>query len=1022
MREWLPAASYDRPVTVLMAFVALLVLGVISWTRMPVQMMPDGFELGFLWVQVPYSNASPAETDEEIVRPVEAQISTVPGIASLNSTASSGSGGFGLEFHNGVDLDQAYNAVVDRLERAMVDLPEEVERYWVYKYNPNDNPIIWAGVELPPDMEDPYYVMTRVVQPRLERIPGVASLDVWGVPQRSVYIDYDKERTYAAGVDLGTVVGGLQSGNFQMSSGRINDRGLIRHARSLARLNSVEDIRRFPVKTGVNLEDIADVQMRSAYSANLNRINGADAAALALKKEASANTVEVAKAVKEAFRELEADPRVQGAHFFVFFNQGDLIEDSVDTLATTAITGGLFALVILYLFLREWKMTLLIAASIPFSLMITIAALYFRGDTLNLLSLMGLMLAVGMVVDNAIVVVETIYRRRAEGAGVRAAAVGGTAEVNLAILMSTLTTMVVFLPVILMSENAMLGFFMSVLGLPVVLALGASLLVALVFAPLATKYMGKASIRKDPAWLLWLSKRYSRVLKWVLSHRVDAAMGLFFMAVFTFMVAIPGLDWTGSPDENLNDFAIRFEVPPQMGMGDRDAVLREIEEVVETHKEEWGVRVYRSRLSSNSNHGRINVYLEAGGMDREDVMDAAREVLPSGRPGVKATIGWDSGDEGGGGGAQTITLQINGEDMDTLTALAEEVARRAETVPGVMEVHQDVVNDGADELRLRIDRHATGRYGVSAAQVGRTVGFAMRGTALPSLQDGEKEIPVQSRFSLEDRSDLDTLLDFEIWSPEKQILVPMRTLTSTEMGKGPSSIRRNNRRTGVGITLDLEEDAAFLDVFAGVDAALADMAFPRGYDWSKGKRFDQQGQDDEAMWLALMLSVCFVFLLMGVLFESWILPLSVVTSIPMAMMGAVWFLYMTGTGMDMMATVGLIVLVGVVVNNGIVLVDLVTQLRADGMARREALLHAGERRLRPILMTALTTICGLIPMAVGSSAFIGIPYAPLGRTVIGGMIAGTLLTLLFVPYLYTLLDDLREAASHWLTFVMRRSA
>ena len=820
---------------------------------------------------------------------------------------------------------------------------------------------------------------------------------------------------------MGGVVGRLRSGNFQMSSGQINDRGLIRHARSLSRLNSVEDLRRFPVKDDVVLEDIADVQMRSAYSADLNRVNGADAAALALKKEASANTVEVAKAVKQAFRELEADPRVQGANFFVFFNQGDLIEESVGTLATTAITGGMFALVILYLFLREWKMTLLIAASIPFSLMITIAALYFRGDTLNLLSLMGLMLAVGMVVDNAIVVVETIYRRRSEGANVRDAAIGGTAEVNLAILMSTLTTMVVFLPVILMSENAMLGFFMSVLGLPVVLALAASLIVALVFAPLATKYMGKAAIRPDPAWLQWLSGRYTRVLRWILSHRVDAAMGLMFMAVATFTIAIPGLNWTGSPDENLNDFAIRFEVPPQMGMNDRDAVLREIEEMVEEHKDEWSVRVYRSRLPSSRNNGVVNVYLDAGGLPREEVMEAAREVLPTNRPGVKATIGWDAGEEGGAtSGSQSIRLQINGEDIATLSALAEEVARRVGKVPGVMEVNQDVVNDGSDELRLRIDRDATGRYGVSASQVGQTVAFAMRGTALPSLLDGEKEIPVQSRFSLEDRSDLDTLLDFGIWSPEKQLMVPMRTLTTTEVGKGPATIRRNDRRTGVGVTLDLEEDAAFLEVFAGVDAALADMVFPRGYDWSKGKRFDQQGADDEAMWLALLLSVCFVFLLMGVLFESWILPLSVVTSIPMAMMGAIWFLYGTGTGMDMMATVGLIVLVGVVVNNGIVLVDLVTQLRADGMDRGEALVHAGERRLRPILMTALTTICGLIPMAVGSSAFIGIPYAPLGRTVIGGMIAGTLLTLLFVPYLYTLLDDLRGAATHWLAFVMRR--
>ena len=407
-REWLPTVSYDRPVTVLMIFVALLVLGLLSWNRIPLQMMPDGFDPEFLWVQVPYRDASPSETDENIVRPIEAQLGTVPGISRLTSNADSGSAGFGIEFHSGVDMNTSYNAIVDRMERAMADLPEEVERYWIYRFDPNDSPIIWTGVELPDTMEDPYHVLTRIVQPRLERIPGVATLDVWGVPQRSVWIDYDKSRTYAHGIDLGDVQRRLRSDNFQMASGRIQDRGQLRHARSLARMDGVESLRRFPVRDDVRLEDIADVQMRSAYSSSISRVNGSEAAAFAVRKEASANTVEVSRAVEAALKELETDPRIQGAKFFVFFSQGELIQESIDTVLTTALTGGIFAVFILYLFLREWKMTLLIATSIPFSLLITIAVLYFRGDSMNLLSMMGLMLAVGMVVDNAIVVVETI--------------------------------------------------------------------------------------------------------------------------------------------------------------------------------------------------------------------------------------------------------------------------------------------------------------------------------------------------------------------------------------------------------------------------------------------------------------------------------------------------------------------------------------------------------------------------------------------------------------------------------------
>ena len=1020
MREWLPALSYDRPVSVLMLLLAMLVMGAIAWVQIPMQMLPSGFEPGFLWVTIPWTDASPVETDERIIRPVEAQLATIPGLSRVRSYANAGAGNFALEFHSSADMDEAYNAVVDRIERSMPDLPEDIERYWIYRYNPNDSPVIWAGVSLPEDVEDPHHLMSRIVQPQLERIAGVASVDVWGVPRRAVYIDYEKDRLYGAGVDLGDFQRKLAADNFQMASGQIVDRGLNQHARSLARIEGVEDLRRYPVKEGVVLEDIADVSMRSSISSDLNRVNGEQAAAFALMKESSANTVEVTEEVERVLKEMEADPRLEGVSFFVFFNQGELIGESIDTLTTTALTGGFFAILILYAFLREWKMTLLIATSIPFSLLITVGVLYSRGMSLNLLSLMGLMLAVGMVVDNAIVVVETIYRRRAEGAGTRAAAIGGTAEVNLAILMSTLTTMVVFLPVILMTENQDFSFFLGVIGFPVVFALAASLIVALVFAPLATRYMGRASIRPDPLWLQWLTRKYVGALRWVLCHRVDATMALAAIALLTYTVAIPGVSCSDSGDENLNDFAIRFEVPPQFGMGDRDATLRAFETVVEEHREEWGVRVYRSDLAGNSNHGRVRIYLETNGpMAREDVMDAAKDVLPDDIPGVKGSVGWDSDEDGGG---NSITLRLTGEDMGTLMSLADEMARRLDTVPGSIGAHVDVLDDGSDEIRLIVERDVVGRYGVSAMTVGQTVGYAMRSNRLPDLVTEERAVPVSSSFSVADRGDLDAILDFEIWSPALMSLIPVRALTTLEMGKGPQQIRREQRQTSVSVTMDLHKDTKMFSVFPDVDAALEDMAFPRGYKWEKGMKWDNRQEEDDAVYFAMMLSVAFVFLLMGILFESWILPLSIITTIPMAMVGAMWGLYLTDTGMDSMGFVGLIILVGVVVNNGIVLVDLVTQLRAEGIERQKALLLAGERRLRPILMTALTTICGLLPMAMGSSDFIGIPYAPLGRTVIGGLIAATLLTLLFVPYLYALLDDLRWGSRTWLAFVRSRRA
>jgi HAE1 family hydrophobic/amphiphilic exporter-1 len=434
---------------------------------------------------------------------------------------------------------------------------------------------------------------------------------------------------------------------------------------------------------------------------------------------------------------------------------------------------------------------------------------------------------------------------------------------------------------------------------------------------------------------------------------------------------------------------------------------------------DWGVRVYRARLSGDSNNGEIYVYLDAdAAVDRDTIIDAAKATLPDNIPGVKSQIGWDSGRGKGTGGGNSISLKVSGEDMTTLVDLAREVVRRAETVDGVLAAHLDFENTGAPEVRLHVERETLSRYGLTARDVGGNVSWAMRANRLPSLQlADQREISVQSSYSLEDRSTLDALLDHPIWSPAQMQLVPVRALTSIEMGRGPSSIRREDRQTSLSVTIDLEEELGMMAAHGKLDAVLADMNMPRGYDVSKGMEWNMELEDDEARNLALLLSITFVFLLMGVLFESFLLPLTILTTVPMAMAGAVWGLWISSTPMDMMAGIGLIILVGVVVNNGIVLVDLVTQLRREGMDRDLALVEAGVRRMRPILMTALTTIFGLIPMSVGSSSFIGIPYAPLGRIVIGGMAASTVLTLLFIPYLYALLDDVRTGSFSWLAFV-----
>lgn len=1017
MRRWLPSLAVRRPVTVLMGFLAMLVTGVIAMADIPLQMMPSGFDPPFMWVWVPYNDSTPSETDQKIVGPVQEHLSTVPGLKDMDSRASTGSAGFGLEFHQGMDLDEAYNSVVDRMERAMPDLPDDVEGYGIWRFDPDDEPIIWAGASIPEEIEDPHHVMIDVVQKRLERVPGVAKVEVWGVDEKVVWIDFDRDALFSHGVNLYELMGTLGSDNFQLASGRIDDRGQVRYVRSLARYETLEELARTPVRPGVVLEDVAEIHYRVEPGASIWHLDGKESAGLGITKESSANTVQVAAAVRDAFAELETDSRVHGVGFTTFFDQGQLIEESIDNLATTAIQGGIFAVIILFIFLREIRMTLLIAASIPLSLVMTVTVLYFTGGSLNLLSLMGLMIAVGMVVDNAIVVVETIYRRRQAARDAAEAAIDGTSEVNLAITLSTLTTMVVFLPLILMSNDAMFSFFMGALGFPVVFALGASLIVALVFTPLSTVYLKDTAVKADPRWITWLATRYSRGLRWVLSHRFDTFVGVLILLVATVVVPFEAVGCTDQADGAWDDFDVRFELSPTFGYYERLEAIEAMEDVVLENQEAWQVRVFRTRLRSSSDQGSITIYLDEGVGDdeREQIREDVLAAMPE-QAGVRV---WSGRGGAGPHGKNIVELRLEGEDPQVLLSLSQEVLRRARTGEGVLSAELGMEDDGSDEIRLQVDRDATARYGVSASSIGQTLAFAMRGNQLPEFRDGDQDVTVYARFQYEDRQDLETLLDFPLWSPTTQSQIPLRALTDAEVGKGFGTIYRQDGRTSLPISIEFEEDVEIFDAFGRIGVTMQGLELPRGYEWNTGSRMDDQMENDRARNLALLLSVTFVFLIMGVLFESWLLPMAIITTIPMALFGVYWTLYLTNTPLDVMGGVGLVILVGVVVNNGIVLIDLVTQLRAQGMTRDEALVAAGERRLRPILMTAMTTIVGLLPMAVGSSTFIGIPYAPLGRVVAGGIAAATVLTLFFVPFLYASLDELRSFWTRLVGYALR---
>lgn len=995
--------SVGRPVTVVTAFLVIVVVGVLAWLRIPVQMMPSGWSPPYLWVGIPYEDSTPIETEARVVKPLEEQLATVPGIKHLESSARSDWADVGLEFHGSTDMDEAYNGVADRIERARAQMPDDLDRVWIWRFDPTDEPVVWAGISVPVDTEDAYWLVSRIVQKRLERIPGVGRVEVWGVDEPIVWVEFNREALLAHGVDLTALLTKLGSDNFQLASGQVTDRGEVRYVRSLARFEDLEALRRYPVAPGVALEDVASVAYKAIPSADINRIDGQDGAALAINKESSANTVEVAHAVREAFTELEADPRLAGFRFPVFFDQGKLIEESMGALQESALEGGVLAVFVLILFLREWRITALIAATIPATLLLTLTVMYFRGDSLNLLSMLGLMLAVGMVVDNAVVVVEAIYRRRQAGQDPVAAAIDGTAEMMLPITGSTLTAVVTFLPVVLMSEDADFSFFMSALGLPVVFIQLGSLLITLLFTPLSTVWLGSDRVVEDARWITWMADRVDRGVRWLLDHKPDAWIGVLAAGMLTVLLPMKAVGCSGESDGNLNDFTVRFEVPRSFTYEERLEVVKAFEKLAEDHREEWGVRVHRTRMTSSSNAGRLYVYLEddaEGALPRAEVIADAKKKLPD-LPGVTASVGWG---ETNANDSNTISIRLRGEDTETLARLAEEAKRRARAVRGVLDVRSDVETEGGDEIRLGVRRDVAERTGVGAAMVGRLVSFAMRGTPLPAFHLGEKEVQVYTRFLQEDRDSVDRLLAFELGS--RQGAIPLANLVEAEVGRGWGSIQRQDRATALGLTIELERGTRKEDAYAAVEQSLEGMDWPRGYGVDRGNDWAEQLASDQARNHALLLSLVAVFVIMAVVFESIVHPLTVMFTVPMAGLGVYWGLWLTGTPFDAMAGVGVIILIGIVVNNGIVLVDVVNELRARGMDRDEALRRGVGLRLRPVLMTALCAIMGVVPMAVGDATFVGIPYAPLGRVILSGMLVSTVLTLFFIPLCYALVDDL----------------
>ncbi len=1028
----LPRFSLDRRITVLVLLATAMVVGTIATIGIPLELLPRGFSEPSLTVRAVWTDSPSQEMLDKVTLPLEEELSTIPGLTNLFSFATTSFTRCHLTFKLGTDMDVAYREVRDRVERAKARLPDEVDRVLIHKFDSASFPVYGLALTIDPQLTGAYDLIQNQVVLPLQRIEGVASTVSHGLEEKEILIELDRERTAASGLNIYQLGLELEDDNFTLASGHVYAGGKKLLLRSVAKYPDIAALENRLVGPSVRLRDVATITYDEPDKRYRARMNGFPAVALYVFKEGEANALAVSDSIDAEVAKINANPRLKLIEADGYFNQGAIIRESLTTLLGSGAIGGILALVVLFFFLRRFRLTLIIALSIPLSLVVGLTAMYFAGETLNILSLLGLMISVGLLVDNSVVVAENIFRLHSSGAGRREAAIHGAGQISLAIIMATLTTVIVFLPVSLVEGQGQ--FFLLRLAIPITVSLLASLFVALIFIPLAVyltlpkngggdhhSRMGDLVRYRLHQAYDWTFERlhvaYNAMLGFFLRRRMDLAMAVTAVLVLSAAVPFKEVKLVDVQEEERGFFEIEVVLPQSTSFEEAIEYFDAGEAYLEEHQEELDLDGFF--ILHFEAYGKIQGWFHSPrknpDLSPREAIEMVNEALPD-KAGAKVYTGLEGDDEKETKNVQIFTLY--GEDSRQIEDLAEDLEEIFAAVDGVLGAKRSGDKPAA-EIGLVVDRERVQRLDVNPEAIAGVVRNSLGGRALPKFYRDGREIPVRVRFQEKDRESLAELYNFQVPTNSGE-LVSLASVTDARHLEAPRRIFRRNKRTARTITLELEEDREE-QARAALIALASKIDLPEGVSFGEPRR-RRGGQEDDnaAMFFAMGLSVVFIYLLMGFLFESFILPLSIVLTIPLAAIGVYWAHYLSGYDLDFLGLVGIVLLIGVVVNNGIVLIDYVNRLRAGGETRYQAVLAAADRRFRPIMMTALTTIGGMIPLTVSGSSSIGLSYTSFGLTLIGGMTTATLLTLLVVPVSYTLFDDLREVTSAVLRRALRR--
>lgn len=992
-----------RPVTTIVIFVALSLIGLLASRLLPLEKFPD-IEFPGIFIQIPYAGSTPEEVERLITRPVEEALATLSGVERMFSSSDANQAQIFLQF--GWDQSMGIKGIE---ARAKVDgirhlLPQDVRRILIFTGSLGDQPVLQLRISSERDLSGSYDMLNRLLKRRLERIEGVSRVELHGVDPREIRILLSPDRLAAHGIGIASVLDLLARSNFAVSAGRITAGGQRFSVRPSGEFNSVDDIRNLSLNSeGLRLHDVADIELRVPernYGRHLDRDY---AIGVAISKSTGSNLVDVTDRVMAEVERIGKLPQMRGINIFSLDNQGDSVRESLSDLLRAGGLGGLLALIVLYLFLRQVTTTLIVVASVPFSIMITLGALYFAGLSLNILSMMGLMLAVGMLVDNAVVITESIFRHRSEHPDKPfEATMRGVKEVGLAVTAGTATTIIVFAPIIFGAKTDM-TIFLTHVAITIIVALVASLAIAQTLVPMLAARIAVPPQPKSGAWITRLTTNYVRSLEWILRHRWWTALGIALVCVIGILpIALDLVKFDMFPQDVGRRLFMPYHIEGQHPLERIEDTVDEIEEYLYSHQEEFNIRSVYSYYDQGRAESTILLTKEDDAtLSTKDIIELIEKDLPVIAIG-KPSFQFDQ--QGGGDG---FTMQISGDSTEVLNQLGVEVARALASVEGLKDVLSDA-DSGDKEVRVSIDRIRAANVGLSTADIARSISIAMRGENLREFRGESGEIAVRLAFRDDDKQSIEQLANLPLYTPEGR-RITLGSVASLRIGRSPATIRRTDRQTAVILSANLEEDVSADDVRPRVKSLMEQIELPPGYSWKEGRGFERNDETADMMATNILLGIACIFLVMAALFESMLLPFSIILgSIVFSIFGVFLFFAATGTTFSFMAMIGIMILIGVVVNNGIVLVDHINNLRQQGVARDKAVVIAGRDRLRPILMTVATTIVGLAPLAMSTTQVggDGPPYFPMARAIIGGLAFSTMVSLLVVPALYVYFDSL----------------